>query len=230
VREYLEATAIVDWDRPEVLALARTLAEGRDDPIAVARRCFDWVRDEIKHSGDHRLGPVTCSASQVLLHGTGFCYAKSHLLAALLRANAIPAGFCYQRLSIDGAGPPFCLHGFNAVHLPGFDWYRIDARGDRTGVATAFDPPSERLAFASRLDGEVTFDEVLPSPLPVVVEALAGQGSYAQMLDNLPDMEPWQPTKPKAPRGEGKPSPGAQIGQGYETRAGEIDARTDVVN
>jgi transglutaminase-like putative cysteine protease len=190
VREYLEATAIVDWDRPEVLALARTLAEGRDDPIAVARRCFDWVRDEIKHSGDHRLDPVTCSASQVLLHGTGFCYAKSHLLAALLRANAIPAGFCYQRLSIDGAGPPFCLHGLNAVHLLGIGWYRIDARGDRCGVATAFDPPSERLAFAPRLDGEVTFDEVMPSPLPVVVETLAGQASYAQMLDNLPDMEP----------------------------------------
>ena len=102
----LEATPIVDWDRPEVLALARALAEGRDDPVAVARRCFEWVRDEIKHSGDHRLDPVTCSASQVLRHGTGFCYAKSHLLAALLRANAIPAGFCYQRLSIDGAGPP----------------------------------------------------------------------------------------------------------------------------
>jgi transglutaminase-like putative cysteine protease len=183
VRQYLEATAIVDWDRPEVLARARTLAEGPDDPIALASRYFEWVREEIQHSGDHRLGPVTCSASQVLLHGTGFCYAKSHLLAALLRANAIPAGFGYQRLSIDGAGPPFCLHGLNAVHLPGIGWYRIDARGDRTGVETVFDPPSERLAFAPRLDGELTFDEAWPSPLPVVVEALAGQGSYAQLLD-----------------------------------------------
>jgi transglutaminase-like putative cysteine protease len=71
---------------------------------------------------------VTCSASQVLLHGTGFCYAKGHLLAALLRANAIPVGSCYQRLRIDGTGPPFCLHGFNSVHLPAIGWYRIDAR------------------------------------------------------------------------------------------------------
>jgi transglutaminase-like putative cysteine protease len=199
LREYLEVTPIVDWDDPEILALARALAQGRDDPVAVARRCFEWVRGEIKHSGDHRLDPVTCSASQVLRHGTGFCYAKSHLLAALLRANAIPAGFCYQRLSIDGVGAPFCLHGLNAVHLPGIGWYRVDARGDREGIETAFDPPSERLAYESRLVGEATFDDVWPAPLPVVVEALTGQGSYAQLLDHLPDMEPRQLAKPEAP-------------------------------
>jgi transglutaminase-like putative cysteine protease len=189
VREYLEVTPIVDWDQPAVLALARALAEGRDDPVAVARRCFEWVRREIKHSGDHRQDPVTCSASEVLRHGTGFCYAKSHLVAALLRANAIPAGFCYQRLSVDGSGPPFCLHGLNAVHLPRIGWYRIDARGDRAGIVTAFDPPTERLAFEPRLDGESTFDNVWPAPLRVVVEALTGHGSYAELLDHLPDME-----------------------------------------
>jgi len=39
---------------------------------------------------------VTCSASEVLREGTGICFAKSHLLAALLRAVGIPAGLCYQ--------------------------------------------------------------------------------------------------------------------------------------
>jgi transglutaminase-like putative cysteine protease len=188
VREYLEATPIVDWDHPKVLALARALAEDQHGPVAVARRCFEWVRDEIKHSGDHRLGPLTCSASDVLRHGTGFCYAKSHLLAALLRANGIPTGFCYQRLSIDDVGPPFCLHGLNAVHLPGIGWYRIDARGDREGIETAFDPPRERLAFEPKLAGEATFDGIWPAPLPVVVEALTRRGSFAEFLDHLPDM------------------------------------------
>ncbi|SIN85848.1 Transglutaminase-like superfamily protein [Singulisphaera sp. GP187] len=190
MHEYLEATPIVDWESWEVFALAKALADGREDPIAVARSCFDWVRDEIKHSGDYRLDPVTCLASQVLHHRTGFCYAKSHLLAALLRANAIPAGFCYQRLSIDDTGPPFCLHGLNAVHLPGTGWYRIDARGNRPGITTRFEPPSERLAFAPRLDGEATFDEVWPSPLPVVVEALTRHSSCSELLEHLPDMEP----------------------------------------
>ncbi len=89
---------------PEVLACARTLATGSDNRIAVARRCFEWVRDKIRHSRDSGLQPVTCTASDVLRIGSGYCYAKSHLLAALLRANGIPAGLCYQRLSRDGQG------------------------------------------------------------------------------------------------------------------------------
>lgn len=190
MREYLEATPIVDWDHGEVLALARSLADGQSNALAVARRCFEWARDRIQHSGDHCLDPVTCSASEVLRHGAGFCHAKSHLLAALLRANGIPAGFCYQRLSIDGAGAPFCLHGFNAVHLAGTGWYRVDARGDRAGIETAFDPPSERLAFQPRLDGETTFSAIWPAPLPVVVEALTNNRSRAQFLKHPPDMNP----------------------------------------
>ena len=36
---------------------------------------------------------------------------------------------------------PYSLHGLNAVHLPDFGWYRIDARGNRTGIHAQFDPP-----------------------------------------------------------------------------------------
>lgn len=193
MQRYLASTTTVDWDRPEIIACARRLAEGRTDPVAVAKRCFEWVRDEIKHSGDYGLDPVTCSASQVLAQGTGFCYAKSHLLAALLRANAIPAGFCYQRLSIDDLGPPFALHGLNAVHLPEIGWYRIDARGNRAGIATAFDPPFEHLAFVPRLNGVATLEEIFSSPLPGVVDALNRWSSSVQLLDHLPDLKPWDP-------------------------------------
>ena len=46
------------------------------------------------------------------------CYAKSHLLAGLLRANGIPAAFVYQRLRLNDDGPLFCLHGLNGAYLP----------------------------------------------------------------------------------------------------------------
>ena len=151
---YLAFTEIIDHHIPLIRQLAAELAAGDSDPIAIARRSFEWVRDEIKHSSDFKLNPVTCKASEVLTAGTGYCYAKSHLLAALLRANGIPAGLCYQRLSIDGMGPPFCLHGLNAVQLPGIGWYRIDARGNRADVHAEFDPPHERLAFAIQFEGE----------------------------------------------------------------------------
>lgn len=105
MEQYLEASEFIDWQHPLVLAKAMQLSSGRINDESVAKQCFDFVRDEIKHSWDFKLNPVTCRASDVLMHGAGYCYAKSHLLAALLRANKIPAGLCYQRLTITGKSP-----------------------------------------------------------------------------------------------------------------------------
>ena len=185
---YLAATLVIDHQTPAVRQRALELAAGSTDPTVVARRCFEWVRDEIKHSSDYELNPVTCAASEVLAAGTGYCYAKSHLLAALLRANGIPAGLCYQRLSIDGAGPPFCLHGLVAVELPEVGWYRIDPRGNRTGVDAEFTPPTERLAFPIQIEGEKNFPEIHAEPLPVVVRVLRATTSWGDVLANLPDL------------------------------------------
>ncbi|WP_197471779.1 transglutaminase-like domain-containing protein, partial [Methylomonas koyamae] len=126
---FLAASEYIDWRHPAVLAQAAVLAAGADGDEDIAKRCFEFVRDRIQHSWDYRKNPVTCRASEVLSHATGYCYAKSHLLAALLRANRIPAGLCYQRLSLDGDIPPYCLHGLNAVYLTDHGWYRLDARG-----------------------------------------------------------------------------------------------------
>ena len=187
MEEFLKSTEVVDWAHPAVLAKARELSQGSAGALEIARRCFEWVRDSIQHSSDFRRNPVTCSASEVLAAGTGYCYAKSHLLAALLRANQIPAGFCYQRLSIDDTGPPFSLHGLNAVHLPQFDWYRIDSRGNKPGVDAQFCPPVERLAFRLAFPEERNFAEILPEPLPVVVAALRAHATWDEMYKHLPD-------------------------------------------
>lgn len=189
---FLASTDVVDWYHADVRTLAWCLAGGEQDAVAVARRCFEWVRDEIRHSVDARDETVTCAASEVLAHGTGFCYAKSHLLAAMLRANGIPAGFCYQRLSIDGAGPPFCLHGFNALSLPAHGWYRVDARGnkicaDGSRVDAQFTPMVERLAFPIQFVGEATFPEIHAEPLPAVVETLKQYATVSEVYAKLPD-------------------------------------------
>lgn len=188
MKAFLLSSPWIDWENPAVLAQARRLAEGLRGDEAIARRCFEFVRDEIAHSGDVRSGPVTCRASDVLAERTGYCYAKSHLLAALLRANGIPAGLCYQRLSLEGEGAPYCLHGLNAVHLKAHGWVRIDARGNKPGVDARFIPPAEQLAFAIHDTEERDFDEIWPEPLPVVVEALTRADSIATLYRNLPDI------------------------------------------
>jgi NAD(P)H-dependent FMN reductase len=151
MKPYLDSSLYIDSQHPLVIAQAAKLADGCAGEEEISKRCFEFVRDEIKHSWDYRLNPVTCKASEVLSHGTGYCYAKSHLLAALLRANGIPVGLCYQRLTIDGDQPPYCLHGLNAVYLQRYGWYRIDARGNKPGVDADFCPPLEKLAFAENL-------------------------------------------------------------------------------
>ena len=135
------------------------------------------------------MNPVTCKASDVLIHGTGYCYAKSHLLAALLRANAIPAGLCYKRLAFETDGQSYCLHGLNAIYLEQHGWYRVDARGNKPGVAAEFSPPSENLAFPVIGAAEKDFPEICAEPLPVVVQALTRNLTVEQVFENLPDIE-----------------------------------------
>ncbi|EAR62161.1 transglutaminase-like domain-containing protein [Neptuniibacter caesariensis] len=188
MNKYLASSEYIDWENPSVLAQAKALAEGSEGPEQIVKRCFEFVRDEIHHSWDYQQNPVTCKASDVLKHGTGYCYAKSHLLAALLRANKIPAGLCYQRLTITDV-PPFCLHGLNAVFLTGYGWYRIDARGNKQGVSAEFCPPVEKLAFPIVTTGEADLPEIWAEPLPVVTEVLIASQTYQDVADNLPDIE-----------------------------------------
>lgn len=184
---YLESSEYIDWQTASVLAKAKELACRSEGDIDIAKCCFEFVRDEIRHSWDYQLNPVTLKASEVLLHGTGFCYAKSHLLAALLRANGIPAALCYQRLTIENNRPPYCLHGLNAVYLKKFGWYRIDPRGNKDGVRAEFDPPSEHLAFEIRNEGERDLDGFYSEPLSEVVQALSSCRDINEVAENLPD-------------------------------------------
>jgi hypothetical protein len=186
--KYLASSEYIDWEKPEVLAQAKDLASGVSGAEEITRRCFEFVREEIRHSWDYEQNPVTCKASDVLKHRTGYCYAKSHLLAALLRANEIPAGLCYQRLTITDV-PPFCLHGLNAIYLKSYGWYRIDVRGNKQGVSTEFCPPVQELAFPIVMQGEADLPEIWAEPLPVVTEVLINSKTYQEVADNLPDIE-----------------------------------------
>ena len=187
MQAYLSATDIIDWQNPNIQQLAQQLAES--NPNAIAKACFEWVRDNIDHSSDYQKNPVTCRASEVLAHRTGYCFAKSHLLAGLLRANSIPTGFCYQRLSVFDNGAPYSLHGFNAVYLDRYGWYRIDARGNKSGVNAQFTPPQEQLAFSINFPEEIDYQHVLAEPLPQVVQALLTYHTWDELLHNLPDLE-----------------------------------------
>jgi transglutaminase-like putative cysteine protease len=184
---YLRPGPVVDCADTGITALAGVLRGGDDSVVAIAARCYRFVRDEIAHSGDMRSDVVTLKASEVLRAGTGWCFAKSHLLAALLRVNGIPAALCYQRLQKDGQGT-YTLHGLNAVFLPEHGWYRCDARGNKPGVAAEFTPPEERLAWTADDTGEFNLSGRHAEPAAAVVDCLSRNRSFQQVYANLPDV------------------------------------------
>ena len=105
-----------------------------------------------------------------------------------MRANGIPSGLCYQRLSIDEICHTFCLHGLNAVFLPKIGWYRIDSRGNRKDINAQFDPPVEHLAYTVKLKGEADLPEIWPEPLSLIVKTLSKYHKYEDVLNNVPDI------------------------------------------
>ena len=190
LRDFLAASDVINWQEQCITDLAASLSEGIHDDEEIAKRLFEWVRDNIEHTGDFGRSEVTCRASDVLRVGTGFCYAKSHLLAALLRANRIPCGFSYQRLSISGDGPPYCLHGLNAVYLKRHGWYRIDPRGNTETLHAEFSPPTEKVAFQASFNGEADLPDIRPEPLNCVIAALTSAQTAELLAANLPDTTP----------------------------------------
>jgi transglutaminase-like putative cysteine protease len=186
MQQFLAPSPIIDFDHPEVRLLSESLqrSAGRAEYI---EGCFTWVRDRVAHAADVDSDVISCSASEVLTSRVGLCYAKSHLLAALLRSGGVPAGFCYQRLST-GQDGRFCLHGLVSVFHPGKGWYRIDPRGGTRGAAARYAPPHETLVYVPTVPGERDLEGVYGEPLSVVLRALRHYKSMAVLMQHLPDL------------------------------------------
>ncbi len=187
--KYLEETDIIDFSNVEIKNLAFELSKGCKTDEEIAKNVFLYVRDEIRHVGDYKLNINTCKSSDVLNQKVGWCYSKSHLVAALLRVNNIPTALCYQRLSCsEYVKDIYCLHGLNAVYLKDYGWYRFDVRGNKEGVNAKFKPPFEKLAFDLH-ENEFDIEEKFSKPLDVVVEFLETKfDSYEQMMKSIPDL------------------------------------------
>ncbi|MET9420496.1 transglutaminase family protein [Streptomyces sp. NPDC006540] len=176
---YLVADDVIDHDHPIVREIAADLARQAADSYVYAQAAYEYVRDAVPHSHDTGDPRVTWRASDVLRLRTGICYAKSHALAALLRAEDIPAALCYQRL--EGV-----VHGLVAVRFHGA-WHRQDPRGGRHGGSVPFSLAGERLPFTPRPESsDVNYPVLYAAPHPVVLEALQKAPDRARLWQTLP--------------------------------------------
>lgn len=89
---YLQPTYFMNWDHPEVLTLAKTLTQGITSETEKAKHLFYFVRDEILYNPYSPFEEREDYQAHIILkRGEGYCIQKAIVLAALARANGIPA-------------------------------------------------------------------------------------------------------------------------------------------
>lgn len=183
LERFLAVAPLIDFDDPTIGELVEERLTGLD-PIDLARAAFHFVRDEVAHSWDIQSPRIARSATDALRYREGICYAKSHLLAALLRRSGIPAGICYQRLV--GVSDNHVIHALNTVYLEPLDkWIRLDARGNKPEVNAQFSIDTEQLAWPVRPEyGEIDYLANYPEPDPVIVETLLTNTDTLEMYRN----------------------------------------------
>jgi transglutaminase-like putative cysteine protease len=189
--DYLEELDVVDFSHPFIQKKMKELFHEGQSEIEKAKIAFEFVRDEISHSWDIQSTRVTCKASEVLYYKEGICYAKANLLAALLRSQGIPTGFCYQRLMLfDTPDKGYSLHALNGVFLQSLNrWIRLDARGNKPGVQAEFSIDKEILAFPVQEEfDEKDFPIIYTKPNPKTISVLKEHTDALKMYKYyLPD-------------------------------------------
>lgn len=189
IDEYLKEDDVIDYSNKIITQLADALYQESDSEVEYIKKAYEFVRDNVSHSADINEDILTCSASEVLKVGHGICFAKSHLLAALLRHKSIPTGFCYQKLILDDETAPVLIyHGLNGVYISEYKkWIRLDARGNKEGVNAQFSLDEEHLAFPIRAEkGEEDGFIIYPNPDKKVLERLKNYKTRTELWDDLP--------------------------------------------
>lgn len=189
--DYLLELNEVNYSHPKIKEKVEELFTPSQTEIEKAKVAFEFVRDEISHSWDIQGKRVTCNASDVLAYKEGICYAKSNLLASLLRSQGIPTGFCYQRLMLfDTPEKGYCIHALNAIFFKSLNkWVRVDARGNKEGIDAQFSIEKEKLAFPinEELD-EKDYPVIYAKPHPKIVAVLEENTNALEMYKHhLPE-------------------------------------------
>ncbi len=189
IEEYIKEDEVIDFSNEIITQLADSLFQNVDSEIEYIKAAYEFVRDNISHSADVDEDILTCTASEVLKAGHGICFAKSHLLAALLRYKSIPTGFCYQKLILDDETAPILIyHGLNGVYIKEHKkWIRLDARGNKEGIDARFSMDKEQLAFEVRPEkGEKDSFTVYPTPDIKVLKKFRDNKTRSELWNDLP--------------------------------------------
>ncbi len=131
--EYLQPTAIIDCDHPDIRNFAQKATDGAEDTVDRARRLFYAVRDPVVYDAKSAFYlPEHYVSSNVLRNGRGYCVQKACLLCSAGRAVGIPSRLGFADIRNHGASQEmvdlmgcniFAYHGYVEFYLEG-NWVK----------------------------------------------------------------------------------------------------------
>jgi transglutaminase-like putative cysteine protease len=185
---FLQEHKYIDFSSPLIMEKANLLFLHINTDVEKAEIAYEFVRDEVPHSFDINAEVITAKASDVLKNKTGICHAKANLLAALLRSQGIPTGFCFQHITLaDDKSLGYCVHCYNAVYVDNH-WIKVDARGNTQGINAQFSLDKPILAFPNRQEyDEYFWPGIYATPHNDTMIMLESAKCIQDVYDNLPD-------------------------------------------
>ena len=130
IREYLQATDLIESDNATLIRKAQEITAGATDAWEAAARLSRWVHKEI---GYDIPGGVT--ALKTLETKLGECGSHSNLLAGFCRAVGIPARCVFGCLYLPDQGGVFGQHAWNELYMGKAGWIPVDCTVDEVTYA-----------------------------------------------------------------------------------------------
>lgn len=186
---FLSDNKYIDYNSEIIRIKVLELFKSNMTDFEKVKIAYEFVRDEIPHSFDCNATVITAKASDVLYYQTGICHAKSNLLAALLRSEGIPVGFCYQHITLaDDDSLGYCVHAYNAVFLNN-KWIKLDARGNKHGINAQFSVDKPILAYRNRAEyDEYFWKGIYANPHLPTMKMLEKANCLQDIIENIPDI------------------------------------------
>ncbi len=188
MQKFLQESEYVDYSEIIITRETSQATIGCRTEEEKVKAIFEFVRDEISNAFAIDAIDIPYTASQVVKARLGTDDAKAILLAAMLRSINVPAGFCYQRLTIvDDDSEGHYLHCYNAVYLDGA-WIKLDASANPNGVKSGFCKITPELSFIPRdVYDECNMPGIWAEPYEKSMDVLKDAEYVEEVVFNLPD-------------------------------------------
>jgi hypothetical protein len=144
-RVFLEPSAYVQSDDPQIRAAAQAVVAGEKDAYQAGQKLQRWVTKNMKFD----LGIVFAPSTEVFKNRRGTCAGYAMLLTTMARSVGIPARYVMGYVYLDGI---FGGHAWTEIKV-GKDWIPLDAAVPADGPADATHLALLRTSLAEGVTG-----------------------------------------------------------------------------